>query len=93
MDGTVLWEHQSALALFLRSCSVVFWRSDEGHGLTQPGQQMKRLKNIQIALLKSASMESVLDDTRFEKKYVMSVLLKAQDGLLKKTFNKCVHAT
>lgn len=29
-------------------------------------------------------MESVLDDTKFEKKYVMSVLLKAQDGLLKK---------
>lgn len=38
-------------------------------------------------------MESVLDDTKFEKKYVMSVLLKAQDGLLKKTFNKCAHAT
>lgn len=38
-------------------------------------------------------MESVLDDTRFEKKYVMCVLLKAQGGLLKKTFYKCVQAT
>lgn len=34
--------------------------------------------------LTSAWMESVLDDIRFEKKYVMSMLLKAQDGPLKR---------
>lgn len=50
----------------------------------QPGQQMKGLNN-QVALLKSASMESVLDDMKFEEKYRMAVLLQAQGGPLKKT--------
>lgn len=85
-DGRVPWGHQSALASFLSFYSGVSWRSEEGRvGLMQPGQQMKGLKNIQVALLKSASMESVLDDTKFEEKYGMAVLLQAQGGPLKKT--------